>query len=76
MEIIRKHPEDKPLFLYLPFQNTHAPLQAPQEFIEWFEKIKDLKRRTYAAMVTTLDDAIGKVGELFLGGNDGMGFYE
>uniref|UniRef100_A0A7M5V5Q7 Sulfatase N-terminal domain-containing protein n=1 Tax=Clytia hemisphaerica TaxID=252671 RepID=A0A7M5V5Q7_9CNID len=58
---INQHPSEKPLFLYLPFQNVHGPLMAPQETIDKFLYIEDKKRRVLAAMVSQLDDAVGRV---------------
>jgi arylsulfatase A-like enzyme len=37
------------------------PYQAPQDYIERYKAIKDEKRRTYAAMITALDDQIGRI---------------
>jgi arylsulfatase A-like enzyme len=51
----------KPFFLYLPFNAQHAPLQAPQKYLDRFPNITDPKRKTFAAMMSGLDDAIGKV---------------
>lgn len=61
--IIRSHNASKPLFLYLPFQNVHGPTQAPQEYVDKYQFIDDLKRRHYAAMVDIVDEAIGNVTE-------------
>ena len=61
INIIQKQEDGKPLFLYLPFQNVHGPLQAPQNWVEKFSYIENENRRTFAAMVGCLDDAIGKV---------------
>ncbi|XP_066922224.1 arylsulfatase B-like [Clytia hemisphaerica] len=61
IDIIEKHQEEQPLFLYLPFQNVHVPLQAPKETIDKFSYIEDKNRRTFAAMMSKLDDAIGQV---------------
>jgi arylsulfatase A-like enzyme len=55
-----KH-KDEPWFLYLPFNAQHAPLQAPQEYLDRFAHIKNEKRRTFAAMMSAMDDAVGKV---------------
>lgn len=60
---IEKHQVENPLFLYLPFQNVHGPLLAPKEWIDKFSYIEDKNRRTFAAMVGCLDDAIGKIYE-------------
>ncbi len=56
VKIIQNHNESTPLFLYIPHTAPHAgndydPLQAPQETVDKFCYIKDLKRRKYAAMV-------------------------
>jgi arylsulfatase A-like enzyme len=48
-------------FLYLAFNATHGPLQATDKYLKRFEAIKDEKRRTYAAMTSALDDAVGTV---------------
>ena len=49
-----------PLFLYLPFQSVHEPLQAPLDLIESYAgSIADADRRTTAAMVTAMDTGIG-----------------
>jgi arylsulfatase A-like enzyme len=51
----------KPWFLYLPFNAQHAPLQAPQKYLDRFPKIVDEKRKLFAAMMSSMDDAIGRV---------------
>lgn len=53
--------KNKPWFLYLPFNAQHAPLQAPQKYLARFQQIQDEKRRTFAAMLSAMDDAVGKV---------------
>jgi arylsulfatase A-like enzyme len=52
---------DKPWFVYLPFNAVHTPMEAPQKYLDRFEKIADKKRRTFAAMLSAMDDAIGEV---------------
>ena len=51
----------RPFFLYLPLNAVHNPLQAPPETLERFKSIADETRRTHAAMLTELDDAVGVV---------------
>ena len=51
----------KPWFLYLPFNAQHAPLQAPKKYLDRFPKITDGKRRIFAAMMSSMDDAVGRV---------------
>lgn len=53
--------QKNPWFLYLPFNAQHAPLQAPKERLEKFAHIQDEKRRTFAAMMSSMDDAVGNV---------------
>jgi arylsulfatase A-like enzyme len=53
----------KPLFLYLAFTAPHAPYQAPQEYLETYASISDPAHRAYAAMITALDQEIGRVVE-------------
>jgi arylsulfatase A-like enzyme len=50
-----------PWFLYLPFNAQHAPLQAPQKYLDRFKNIADSNRQTFAAMMSALDDAVGRV---------------
>ena len=45
----------------LPFNAQHAPLQAPQKYLDRFSGINDEKRRTFAAMMSAMDDAVGRI---------------
>jgi arylsulfatase A-like enzyme len=58
---INAHDTSTPLFLYLAFTAPHAPYQAPKEYLDQYKHIEDPTRRAYAAMVTSMDDEIGKV---------------
>lgn len=51
----------KPFFLYLAFNAVHTPLQADEGRLARFATIREQRRRTYAAMMLAMDDAIGKV---------------
>lgn len=55
-----KHKET-PWFLYLPFNAQHAPLQAPKKYLDRFPEIRDDKRKLFAAMMSSMDDAVGNV---------------
>jgi arylsulfatase A-like enzyme len=57
---IDKH-KGEPFFLYLPYNAAHAPMQAPQKYLDKFANIADERRRTHAAMMSCMDDGIGKV---------------
>lgn len=59
--IIANHNPSKPLFLYVPFNAPHTPLQAPEEYIDRYRDFKQKNRQTYAAMVTCMDDAVGRI---------------
>lgn len=52
---------DQPWFVYLPFNAVHTPMEAPEKYLARFEKIADKKRRTFAGMLSAMDDAIGEV---------------
>jgi arylsulfatase A-like enzyme len=52
---------DKPWLLYVPFNAQHAPLQAPQKYLDRFKNIKKENRRKFAAMMSSMDDAVGKI---------------
>ena len=59
--IIKSRDRSRPLFLYLPFNAPHAPLQAPEDAIAKYSSITDRNRRLYAAMVDRLDAGVGRV---------------
>ncbi|HJY79689.1 MAG TPA: arylsulfatase, partial [Candidatus Binatia bacterium] len=61
VRLIDQHDPQTPLFLYLAFTAPHAPYQAPQHYLDQYKNIADPSRRAYAAMVTAMDDEIGKV---------------
>src|SRR5262245_64017866 len=63
VKLIERHDPKTPLFLYLTFPAPHAPYQAPQAYLDTYKTIADPNRRAYAAMVTAMDDEIGKVSE-------------
>jgi arylsulfatase A-like enzyme len=51
----------QPWFLYASFNAPHTPQQATPELLARVKTIPDEKRRTYAAMVVGLDDAVGEI---------------
>lgn len=57
---LEKH-KDHPWFLYLPFNAQHGPLQAPRKYLDRFPNITDETRRTFAAVMSAMDDAVGQV---------------
>jgi len=59
--LIHEHDPSAPLFLYLAFTAPHAPYQALPSHLEQYKGIADPSRRAYAAMITAMDDEIGRV---------------
>ena len=57
---ILQEPRAGPLFLYLPFTAPHTPTHALAEDLALYPGLEE-PRRTYAAMVTALDRAVGRV---------------
>ncbi len=51
----------KPFFLYLPFNAVHSPMQAEPKDLDRFAHVADPHRRIFAAMLSVLDEAVGKV---------------
>jgi len=49
----------KPFFLYLAYNAPHAPLQATEKYLSRYPDIKNKDRKTYAAMVSAVDDGVG-----------------
>ncbi|XP_034093701.1 arylsulfatase I [Gymnodraco acuticeps] len=60
-QILRSHDPLKPLFLYLSFQSPHTPLQVPDHFLHYYDSQGNRLRRHYAAMLSCLDEGVGKV---------------
>lgn len=50
----------EPFFLYMPFNAPHYPMHAPAKYLERFPGLEP-ERRTYAAMIAAMDDAVGQV---------------
>ena len=60
VEFVRRN-HAKPFFLFLAYNAPHLPFAATEERLARFGHIKDEKRRTYAAMVSAVDDGVGRV---------------
>jgi arylsulfatase A-like enzyme len=58
---VRTWANQKPFFLYLPFNAIHAPLEAPQKYLDRFPEITERRRKTLSAMLSAQDDAVGEV---------------
>lgn len=53
--------QQTPFFLYLAYNAPHAPMQATQKYLDRFLNIQNKKRRTYAAMVSAVDEGVGRL---------------
>ncbi len=62
VRIIEQHDTAKPLFLYVASLAPHAPYEAPEKYVQAYEDtIKDPVRRTYAGMISALDEQVGRI---------------
>lgn len=52
---------ERPFFLCLAHNAVHSPMQADAAHFANFPNIEDIHRRIFAAMLTHLDDSVGKV---------------
>jgi arylsulfatase A-like enzyme len=59
IDFINKYKDD-PFFLWVSYNAPHTPLQAPQAYVDKFEHIQDPVKRVYRAMISKLDDEIGR----------------
>ncbi|XP_035525877.1 arylsulfatase I-like isoform X1 [Morone saxatilis] len=61
-KILESHdPTDRPLFLLLSLQAVHTPLQTPKSYIYPYRDMVNVARRKFAAMVSTVDEAVRNV---------------
>jgi arylsulfatase A-like enzyme len=60
VRLVKEQSDKNPLFLYLPFNAVHAPYQVPAKYLAEYGALPK-QRRTYAAMVTSMDEAVGQV---------------
>jgi arylsulfatase A-like enzyme len=52
--------KSRPFLLYLAFNAVHTPMHATDAYLARFPQIPDVQRRTYAAMLSAMDDGIGR----------------
>ena len=57
---IKKY-KDRPFFMYLAYNAPHSPLQATEKYLSRYNHIQQKKRKTYAAMVSAVDDGVGAI---------------
>lgn len=63
LSFVKAH-QNEPFFLYLAYNAPHAPMQATEKYLSRFPNIQDTKRKTYAAMVSAVDDGVGALLDL------------
>jgi arylsulfatase A-like enzyme len=62
VKMIAKQEKGKPFFLYFASLAPHAPYQAPKAGEDSYaSSIQDPTRRTYAAMISSIDDQVGRI---------------
>ena len=59
--LIDTHDSSTPLFMMISFPSPGMPLQAPDRFSSRHSHITDKATQTYLAMISQLDEAIGKI---------------
>lgn len=59
VDFIERH-RTQPFFLYLAFNAVHLPAQVTDEYLKRFAHLPEGSRRTYAAMLSAMDDGIGR----------------
>ncbi len=52
--------DDRPFFLYVPFNAPHYPMHAPQKYLDRFPELP-WDRRIMAAMLSAVDDGVGAI---------------
>ena len=55
-----KREKARPFFLYLAYNAVHTPMHAPEKYLARFKGVADDRRRTYAAMMSAMDEGIGR----------------
>jgi len=58
LRFVEKYREE-PFFLFLSYNAPHGPLEATEKYLARFATMDDGKRKTYAAMVSAVDDGVG-----------------
>lgn len=60
VEFVERH-KNRPFFLYLPHFAVHKPHEASDQYLSRFPHITDPTRRSYVAMLSAMDDAVGQL---------------
>lgn len=60
LKVLAEHDPATPLFLYMPFQSVHCPIQVPPAYVEPYVHLAP-ERQQFAGMLAALDEAVGRV---------------
>lgn len=60
IDFMERH-KDQPFFVYLAHFAPHVPLHATKEKLEEFSHVEDKNRRTFLAMMASVDDGVGQI---------------
>lgn len=72
VEFVTRH-QDEPFFLYVAFNAVHHPYdEPPDEYVARYPDAASERTRTYRAMVSALDDAVGRI----VAALDGLGLTD
>jgi arylsulfatase A-like enzyme len=67
-EVIQSYDSDSPLFMYLPMQSVHGPLDLHESYYEankdLFDDVPNDDRRTFAVLLKLLDNSISELMEV------------
>lgn len=58
VRVVEAHDTSRPLFMYLALHDTHAPLEAPWEFVEPYMHWNDTKRAIFSGMLSFVDATV------------------
>jgi arylsulfatase A-like enzyme len=61
VKLIDQQDGKTPFFLYFASLAPHAPYQVPQKYKDLYPAIKDKNRQAYAAMISALDEDVGRI---------------
>ncbi|MFO0820497.1 MAG: arylsulfatase [Pirellulales bacterium] len=60
VRLISTKDKNKPLFLYVPFNGVHSPMQAPDAYLTPYSALNGARRKL-AGMLAAVDEAIGEI---------------
>jgi arylsulfatase A-like enzyme len=60
VSFVARH-KDQPFLLFLSYNAPHSPMEAPDNYLKRFTQIPGVRRRTCAAMISAVDDGVGRL---------------